>query len=139
EIVSAITEEGIDKIRKLHAYNWDRSLQPFERKYLIGICSDEPFHEKPDLNSVVFQVNKDYLQLTSRLVDMDKQIQELGAWGQGLDKVIAEKDEAVANRDKTIASQNALIETLQQQAADNQSVIQEQKQKIHTLYQELEK
>jgi GT2 family glycosyltransferase/ubiquinone/menaquinone biosynthesis C-methylase UbiE len=92
EIVSAITENEPEKINNLHITNWQRLTKPFSRKYLIGICSDRSLPKNITLSSVVFQVNKDFMQMTDRIVQMEAHILELGAWGRRLDKQIEEKN-----------------------------------------------
>ncbi|MEW6108499.1 MAG: glycosyltransferase [Nitrospirota bacterium] len=104
EVVSAITEAENSKIKDVKVCTWERPSKAFSRKYLISICSNFPFRKDTAFSSVVFDVNKDYLELTDRMVDMDAHIQELGAWGKKLDAEIAQKDKTIINQQKEIAS-----------------------------------
>jgi GT2 family glycosyltransferase/ubiquinone/menaquinone biosynthesis C-methylase UbiE len=92
EIVSAITEMEPQKVNHIHAANWERSTHPFSRKYLVNVCSERAFPKKPEFSSIVFQVNKDFLQMTDRIVEMEAHILELGTWGHRLDKEIEERN-----------------------------------------------
>jgi len=92
EIVSAITETEPEKINRLNITNWERSTHPFSRKYLVNVCSDKALSKSSEFSSIVFQVSKDFLQMTDRIVEMEAHILELGEWGRQLDKEIGEKN-----------------------------------------------
>jgi ubiquinone/menaquinone biosynthesis C-methylase UbiE len=92
EIVSAITEIEPEKVNRLNITNWERLTHPFSRKCLVNVCSDKAFSKSPEFSSIVFQVNKDFMQMTDRIVEMEAHILELGAWGRQLDKEIKEKN-----------------------------------------------
>jgi len=92
EVVSAITETDPKNVNSLRITDWERSTHPFSRKYLINICSDEAFSENPEFSSIVLQVNKDFMQMTDRIVAMEAHILELGTWGRRLNKEIEEKN-----------------------------------------------
>ena len=92
EIVSAITEIEPKKVNRLNITNWERSTHPFSRKYLVNVCSDKAFSKSPEFSSIVFQVNKDFMQMTDRIVEMEAHILELGTWGRQLDKEIEERN-----------------------------------------------
>ncbi len=94
EIISAITQEQPQEVKAVEVYDWERSSKKaFSRKYLVAVCCDEK--EKLDISSIVFQVSADYLEVTDRIVEKEKHILELGAWGKSLDKEIAEKNEYI--------------------------------------------
>ena len=95
EVVSAITETEPQKVARLGITDWERSTHPFSRKYLINICSDKAFAKNPEFSSVVFQVHKDFMQMTDRIVEMEAHILELGEWGRRLDKEIGEKNSMI--------------------------------------------
>jgi len=112
EIVGAITESEPKKVVSLRVTDWKRSTRPFSRKYLISICSDKPFPKNPDFSSVVFQVNKDFMQMTDRIVEMEAHILELGAWGRRLDKEIIEKDKTIETQQKMLIDQSNSLSQL---------------------------
>ena len=119
EVVSAITETEPQKVSRLHITNWERSTHPFSRKYLINICSDKPFSKNPEFSSVVFQVNKDFMQMTDRIVEMEAHILELGEWGRRLNKEIAGKNAMINDQtekqtqlESSRQTQSALIDKL---------------------------
>src|SRR4030095_13216104 len=68
--------------------DWERPTHPFSAKYLINICSDKAFSKNPEFSSIVFQVHKDFMQMTDRIVEMEAHILELGDWGHRLDEQI---------------------------------------------------
>jgi GT2 family glycosyltransferase/ubiquinone/menaquinone biosynthesis C-methylase UbiE len=102
EVVSAITETEPGRVNSLHITNWERSTHPFSRKYLINICSDRAFSRSPEFSSIVFQVNKDFMQMTDRIVEMEAHILELGAWGRRLEEERLEKEEQYKSKLKEI-------------------------------------
>jgi len=102
EIVSAITENEPKKVNNVQVSNWERSTKPFARKYLISICSDKPFEKNSGFSSVVFQVSKDFMQMTDRIVEMEAHILDLGTWGKKLDTEINERDRTIERQQKAL-------------------------------------
>ena len=131
EIVSAITEDEPQKMNNLHVTNWERPTKPFSRKYLIGVCSDMSLPKNISLSSIVFQVNKDFMQMTGRIVEMEAHILELGAWGRRLDKQIEEKnilfDQKASELEKTISEkekQSTLLQKVSSELENKKKLIE---------------
>lgn len=150
EVISAITEDRSANIGTLKVLDWQTADRHFERKFLIAVCSHEPLRSRPPLTSAVFGVSAKYLELTDRIAGLEARVSELGVWGKNLDQVIAERDatiRALQAENAAVVSQlsvvqsekNAILERAGKQSADERNLIQEQKQKIHQLYQEVEK
>lgn len=112
EIVSAITNEELKHIKESKVLDWQRDSHIFSRKYLIGVCSDELINKNHLLNSVVFQGEKDYLKLMSRLAEMEAHIIELGSWGKNLDKELSKKNISIENYQASGERQEARIQEL---------------------------
>ena len=115
EIVSAITEPNTSDLNQVKVQNLNRSTKHFSRKYLICICSNEPLKKEDNISSVVFDVHKDYLKLTDRMVEMNSHIQELGAWGKELDERIAEKDNLISDLQNMLTSHSNQATDLEEQ------------------------
>lgn len=92
EIIDAITPDDLQDLSAAKISNWQQAAKPFVPKYLLSICCDGPIEKEFLHASVVFQVSKDYWQITDRIVEMEKHILELGSWGRRLDKEIEEKN-----------------------------------------------
>ncbi|MBS1736085.1 MAG: glycosyltransferase [Bacteroidetes bacterium] len=99
EIVGAITETSPEEVKDLHVINWPREFSPFTRKYLIGICSDNS-NATRNFSSIVFQVNRNYLETMDTLVEKEAYILELSNWGKSLDKEIEEKNKIIQDQQK---------------------------------------
>jgi SAM-dependent methyltransferase len=53
----------------------------FESKYLIGLCSDRPEAIETSITSIVPESEKSYFQLIDRILQLQREVEELGAWG----------------------------------------------------------
>jgi ubiquinone/menaquinone biosynthesis C-methylase UbiE len=53
----------------------------FESKYLIGLCSDLPEAIATSIASIVPESEKSYFQLIDRILQLQREVEELGAWG----------------------------------------------------------
>ncbi|WP_242918218.1 glycosyltransferase [Pontibacter liquoris] len=132
EIVSAITETNTPKTGKLKVCNLFQSSKTFSRKYLIAICSNQPFDLENNFSSVVFGVKKDYQELKDRMVEMNAHIEELGAWGKSLDEVILQKDATVTDlQNKLISQSHTMQELLAQTSAYNEQLQKQTDELLH--------
>jgi len=96
EIVDAITKDSPDSITNLSVINWPRTSKPFARKYVIAVCCDFPVDADLHFSSVIFQVNKNYLDMMDKIVEKEAHILELGSWGKKLDEEIIKKNEIIS-------------------------------------------
>ncbi|WP_431211967.1 class I SAM-dependent methyltransferase [Puia sp. P3] len=55
----------------------------FEGKYLIGIGSDQPGSIEQSLASFVPESERSYFQMIDRILELQDQVEKLGAWGDG--------------------------------------------------------
>ena len=55
----------------------------FEGKYMIALCSDLSESIQTPIASIVPESEKSYFQLIGRILDLQKEVEELGAWGTG--------------------------------------------------------
>ena len=53
----------------------------FEGKYLIALCSDHSESIQIPIASIVPESEKSYFQLIDRILSLQKEVEELGAWG----------------------------------------------------------
>lgn len=53
----------------------------FEGKYQIGLCSDLAATIQTSIASIVPESEKSYFQLIDRILDLQREVEELGAWG----------------------------------------------------------
>jgi GT2 family glycosyltransferase/ubiquinone/menaquinone biosynthesis C-methylase UbiE len=115
EIVDAITETVAEEIRSLEVINWPRQTKPFTRKYIITVCCDLVI-PNPNFSSVVFQVNRNYLETMDTLVEKEARILELGSWGKSLDKEIEEKNKIINEQQRKVEDQIYFKELLYKQS-----------------------
>jgi len=161
EVVSAITETAPEKVDHVRITDWERSTHPFSAKYLVNICSNKAFLKKPEFSSIVFQVHRDFVQMTDRIFEMEAHILQLGEWGRRLKKenddkniLFSQKVQELAalraenDRVKLIADQSErleqevgqnkeLIKNLEAEKADSSKIIHEQRTQVDTLYAQL--
>jgi GT2 family glycosyltransferase/ubiquinone/menaquinone biosynthesis C-methylase UbiE/glycosyltransferase involved in cell wall biosynthesis len=133
EIIDAITGENIDASTKPRICDWDRIGRPFEFKYLIAVCSDSEIETDLLSPSLVFKVNRDYWQVMDRIVEMEKHILELGAWGRRLDKEIEEKNIQIMEAD----DKSAVLKKLRTENNDKEKIISRQNEEAKNLHQQL--
>jgi len=57
------------------------SAYHFEGKYLIGLCSDQPETIQASIASIVPESEKSYFQLVDRILELQQEVEKLGAWG----------------------------------------------------------
>jgi O-antigen biosynthesis protein len=120
EIVGIISNNETEKAKKINLHNWNNSNNgaALNRKYIIAIASDvvipSSFNE---FASVVPKVDKDFFATMDRLVTMNREIEELGKWGRGMEKDINEATAKTNNLHKTILQQ---LETI---AASNSKIL----------------
>jgi O-antigen biosynthesis protein len=133
EIVSAITGPEASEVQKVKICNWKRSTGNFSRKYLISVCSNSPIEADLNFSSVVFQVHREYLELTDRLVEMEAHILELGTWGKKLNIEINQRDELIRELQEKVEDRSAWAVRLDQERVQHEAVIQalkEQNQQV---------
>lgn len=109
EIVSAITQDYLEKVNNISLLEWERDSHEFSRKYLIAVCCDEVIENVENVSSVVFQPEKSYLGITERIVEMEAHILELGAWGRRQEGEIKIKDETIENQNNMISHHTELL------------------------------
>jgi GT2 family glycosyltransferase/SAM-dependent methyltransferase len=115
DIVSSITPADPSALENLKVIKWREKGQLKNRKYLIAIASDMPIDEN-EINSVILDTDKDYLQQVDRIIELQKEVEERTAWALNLDS------ERVKNE--------IIINTLKDQQTENVEVLSE---KIDTL------
>ena len=143
EIVSTITGENIKDLTRLQVHNWDRTLKEVNRKYLINVASNKEVENADSLSSVVFQVDKDFMDLIDYIKSLQNGITEK-------DKLITEKDKLIIEKDKLIEEANEIIaekeklehtqlQTIRQISAtlvDKENIISELNHKVANLHQQ---
>lgn len=142
EIISAITEPDPAELQNIKIANWNRAVSAFSRKYLISVCSNAPLEKNLNFSSVVFQVHKDYLQVTDRIVEMEAHILELGEWGHRLDSEVSQRNELIRTQKKQLDEQAATIAKLEteknqfgQQLLEQQNTISRMEKLVHEFEQ----
>ncbi|MET0638203.1 MAG: glycosyltransferase [Chitinophagaceae bacterium] len=122
EVISAITPTDPQLIDEVAVCDWQREeYRPFARKYIIAVCTDaEAFASK--LSSVVFQVNKDFMEMTDRIVEKEEEISKLGKWGQELDKIVAEQNKKLGDFNAELETISGLKQELEQQKLQIESM-----------------
>jgi GT2 family glycosyltransferase/2-polyprenyl-3-methyl-5-hydroxy-6-metoxy-1,4-benzoquinol methylase len=92
-------------------------------KYLLAVCGKSEKKQLPDISSVVVEGNKSFFDLTERIVQLQDEVEQLGAWGrrsaaevEQMQGLIAEQNKARENnekiineKEKVIAEKNAVI------------------------------
>jgi len=144
EIVDAITPEHVLDFPVATILNWQRDVKSFVSKYLLSICCDGPIKKELLRPSVVFQVSKDYWQLTDRASEMESQILELGAWGRRLDKEMAEKNawldkirDALDNKNEVIEMFSKKFQETTDKMIELQTRLMEQSEWVRKFHYEL--
>jgi GT2 family glycosyltransferase/2-polyprenyl-3-methyl-5-hydroxy-6-metoxy-1,4-benzoquinol methylase len=104
----------------------DRSLIPslpivkehfrLQGKYLLAVCGKSDKMQLPDISSVVVEGNKSFFDLTERIVQLQDEVEELGAWGR---KSAAEIDQLR----EMIVGHNKVRETNEKIIAEKSAVI----------------
>lgn len=136
EIVDAITEEDPVNIKKIEVADWPRNSKPFTRKYILAICMDKQITEDINFSSVVFQVNKNFLDLMDNIVKKEAYIIELGAWGHKLDEEIKNKNKYIVSLQDEIEKMTSLSsanKVLEEEKKHNREIIQKQLTIIENL------
>ncbi|MEO5592918.1 MAG: glycosyltransferase [Chitinophagaceae bacterium] len=86
EVVSVISNPETEKATAINLHSWKERKQPTERKYMIAVASDSPLPDyASSLSSIVPEVDKNFPFLMDRLIQMNKEIEDLGQWGKTLD------------------------------------------------------
>jgi len=139
EIVSIISNPGTEKAESIRLHQWKE--KPFNgRKYIIAVASDSQLPAYTDaFASVVPDADKDFLTLMDRLIQMNKEIEGLGQWGQSLDKTVGEKENALQRLQEDNAVLQQSVAVLQQSVKEKELLAAGLNEKIHKLYQESDK
>lgn len=139
DVVSIISNADTEESDRVGQYQW-RDTENTDRKYIIAVASDQPLPGYVnDFASIVPHADKDFLSLMDRLIQMNREIEQLGQWGKSLDNTLAEKEKTVrklqAGNEKIQEDKNAL----QQAVSEKELLIAELNEKIQQLYRESDK
>jgi O-antigen biosynthesis protein len=81
----------------------------FQGKYLLAVCCKSEKKLSPDISNIVVEGNKSFFDFTERIVQLQNEVEELGAWGR---KSVAEVDQLrniVAERNKSLEDSERLF------------------------------
>ncbi len=102
-----LSQKPVAVIQVNHAYH-------FEGKYLIGLCSDLSETIQTSIASIVPESEKSYFQLVDRIIDLQREVEELGAWGKRLSGEV-----------ETLLQENAATKVLLQESGATKVLLEE--------------
>ncbi|RNI29234.1 glycosyltransferase [Rufibacter latericius] len=137
EIVSAITAPNSSASRSIKVCDWKKTPISPSRKYLISVCSDTPAQEASDITSVVFHVNKNYLDVTDKITHNEAHILELGAWGKSLDEEVLEKNTYIHSLQDELSIQSEAVKNLKSERLQMEVSFQEKELLFQKTLQDL--
>jgi GT2 family glycosyltransferase/SAM-dependent methyltransferase len=97
----------------------------FEGKYLIGLCSDNEEVLQYSIASIVPESERSYFQLIDRIVQLQKEVEDLGAWGTKSAEEIDTLRQHAVDKDNLAMDQRHKIIGLQKQVSDLNIIISE--------------
>ena len=152
-------QEIVSLVLNKNRYKNNGSLQviPIEKdhfrlqgKYLLAVCSKSEKKQGSDISSIVVEGNKSFFDLIERIVQLQKEVEELGPWGKRAsdeaDELRKQLEELVTQRDK-IREDNEIvylqnknyIQQLQEQASGQKRIIEDLQNDKFQLNEELQK
>jgi O-antigen biosynthesis protein len=85
EITSLIlNREAYQKAQPLSTFKIDEKAYNFEPKYLIALCSDDQEKAQAPISSIIPETERSYLATIDRILALQKEVEELGEWGNRL-------------------------------------------------------
>lgn len=109
-------------------------------EYLLAVCSDHTVPAAPQ--TVQPRCDEPLKKLMSWARENNQRIEELSAWGQGLDKEVAERDATIADLNKQIEELSAWGQGLDKIIAEREATIQKltaEKEKLEETQREVER
>lgn len=118
----------------------------FEAKYHIALCSDSQAQTNASISSIIPESQWSYFQLWDRIIQLQNQVEELGAWGKRLDseldlknKEIILKNEKMHSMSNDLSLKTEELESLQKQLKTAEQVISDRITEINNLTKELDR
>ena len=93
----------------------------FEGKYLIALCSDLSQSLQTPIASMVPESEKSYFQLIDRILDLQKEVEQLGAWGT---RSAAEVEDLLKERAALIEERTAQLDLARQDILRQDQIIE---------------
>ena len=90
----------------------------FEGKYLIALCSDLPDTIRTPIASIVPESDRSYFQLIDRILQLQQEVQELGAWGTKSNGELDTSNARIRQLQEEHETSGIRIRQLQQEAED---------------------
>ena len=118
EVVSLILQEGQYLSQQPVPLIRVNSKYHFEGKYLIALCSDLPDTIRTPIASVVPESDRAYFQLIDRILQLQQEVQELGAWGTKSNGELETSGARIRQLQEEHETSNTRIRQLQQEAED---------------------
>lgn len=150
EIMSVISNTATENAPAINLYSWNEKKNT-DRKYIIAVASDSALPAyTSEIASIVPGADKDFLTLMDRLIQMNKEIEGLGNWGNTLNATLEEKGGILQQKDQEIlrlndfkarlqleaVTKDQLAAVLQQKLNEKELLAAELHQKLHQQYQE---
>lgn len=92
-------------------------------KYLLAVCGKSDKKQLPDISSVVIEGNKSFFDLTERIVKVQEEVEELGAWGRRSAAEVEQVNKTLAEKNAVISQFNDLMALREKLHQDSESVI----------------
>ena len=142
EVVSLISNHLTEQAGAIEVHHLQRETpNNIERKYVIAVVSDNKLgNDISTITSMVPRVGKDYFLLMDRLISMNKEIEELGKWGNALHKELEEARMKINNASKTILLQSESIQKYageKKMAEHKHAQIEQKLMEAATVHQQL--
>lgn len=77
-----INKDSYHKRASVALYKVDDKNFRFEAKYIIALCSDNQEQANAIFSSIIPESQQSYLQLWDRIIQLQNEVEELGAWGK---------------------------------------------------------
>jgi GT2 family glycosyltransferase/ubiquinone/menaquinone biosynthesis C-methylase UbiE len=98
EVTSLIlNKKDYDKETSLSCLKVDDKAYNFEGKYLIALCSDSYENANISISGIIPESERSFFSLVDRIVDLQHEVEKLGAWGRSSSEEIDELRKRVSD------------------------------------------
>jgi O-antigen biosynthesis protein len=115
QAATILSQSGQEYLKVVHSNEFNCG------KYIVAICADVELPNNINLNSVVYDLDHEYIRNVNRIVELQQEVEKLGTWGTGLNVLNDEKS-------NIISREKRLVESLRSQLVEAQEIFEKEKE-----------